>query len=99
MSQIATTVSELKNDPGRLPSQTIPNPRGNVNAVTLRSGKELGASDTEPESEVTAPTEDVSSPLTDAAVMSPPDTATTSRPDAVHTVAKPKSDFPLPFPL
>ncbi|CAM8986294.1 unnamed protein product [Rhodiola kirilowii] len=39
MSQIATTVSELKNDPGRLPSQTIQNPRGNVNAVTLRSGR------------------------------------------------------------
>ncbi|CAM8886846.1 unnamed protein product [Rhodiola kirilowii] len=41
MSQIATTVSELKNDPRRLSSQTIPNPRGNVNAVTLRSGKDL----------------------------------------------------------
>ncbi|CAM8916953.1 unnamed protein product [Rhodiola kirilowii] len=37
MSQIATTVSELKNDPGRLPSQTIPNPRGNVNADALRA--------------------------------------------------------------
>ncbi|CAM8925892.1 unnamed protein product [Rhodiola kirilowii] len=33
MSQIATTVSELKNDPGRLPSQTIQNPRGNVSMM------------------------------------------------------------------
>ncbi|CAM8940692.1 unnamed protein product [Rhodiola kirilowii] len=30
MSQIAQTVSELKRDPGRLPSQTIPNQRGNL---------------------------------------------------------------------
>ncbi|CAM8940842.1 unnamed protein product [Rhodiola kirilowii] len=35
MSQIATTVSELKNDPGRLPSQTIQNPRGNVSIVEV----------------------------------------------------------------
>ncbi|CAM8947598.1 unnamed protein product [Rhodiola kirilowii] len=41
MSQIASVVSELKNDLGRLPSETIPNPKGNVNVVTLRSGKEL----------------------------------------------------------
>ncbi|CAM8929390.1 unnamed protein product [Rhodiola kirilowii] len=32
-------MSALTNEPGRLPSQTIQNPRGNVNAVTLRSGK------------------------------------------------------------
>ncbi|CAM8965594.1 unnamed protein product [Rhodiola kirilowii] len=51
MSQIATTVSELKNDPGRLPSQTIPNPRGNVNAVTLRSGKDLNEATKEPASD------------------------------------------------
>ncbi|CAM8934357.1 unnamed protein product [Rhodiola kirilowii] len=41
MSQLATSISALTNDPGRLPSQTIQNPRGNVNAVTLRSGKKL----------------------------------------------------------
>ncbi|CAM8889823.1 unnamed protein product [Rhodiola kirilowii] len=35
MSQIATTVSELKNDAGRLPSQTIQNPRGNVSMVEV----------------------------------------------------------------
>ncbi|CAM8966206.1 unnamed protein product [Rhodiola kirilowii] len=33
--------SESKKEPGRLPSQTEQNPRGNVSAVTLRSGKKL----------------------------------------------------------
>ncbi|CAM8962665.1 unnamed protein product [Rhodiola kirilowii] len=42
-------MSELKNEPGRLPSQIVQNPRGNVNAVTLRSGKRLVVEPTEPE--------------------------------------------------
>ncbi|CAM8940724.1 unnamed protein product [Rhodiola kirilowii] len=37
MSQLATTVAELKSEPGRLPSQTVQNPQGNVSVVTLRS--------------------------------------------------------------
>ncbi|CAM8928590.1 unnamed protein product [Rhodiola kirilowii] len=41
MSQLATSISALTNEPGRLHSQTIQNPRGNVNAMTLRSGKKL----------------------------------------------------------
>ncbi|CAM8989703.1 unnamed protein product [Rhodiola kirilowii] len=41
MSQLATSMSALINEPGRLPSQTIQNPKGNVNAVTLRSGRKL----------------------------------------------------------
>ncbi|CAM8880511.1 unnamed protein product [Rhodiola kirilowii] len=41
MSQLATSMSALNNEPGKLPSQTIQNPKGNVNAVTLRSGKKL----------------------------------------------------------
>ncbi|CAM8905428.1 unnamed protein product [Rhodiola kirilowii] len=41
MSQLATAVSALINEPGRLPSQTIQNSKENVNAVTLRSGKKL----------------------------------------------------------
>ncbi|CAM8934211.1 unnamed protein product [Rhodiola kirilowii] len=49
MSQLATTMSELKNEPGRLPSQTVQTPRGNVNAVTPRSGKRLVVEPTEPE--------------------------------------------------
>ncbi|CAM8892933.1 unnamed protein product [Rhodiola kirilowii] len=41
MSQLATSMSALINEPGRLPSQTIENPKRNVNAVTLRSGRKL----------------------------------------------------------
>ncbi|CAM8953230.1 unnamed protein product [Rhodiola kirilowii] len=41
VSQIATDVAELKSEPGRLPSQTVKNPRGNVSAVTLRSAGRL----------------------------------------------------------
>ncbi|CAM8937366.1 unnamed protein product [Rhodiola kirilowii] len=41
MSQLVTSISALTNEPGRLPSQTVQDPRGNVNAVTLRSGKKL----------------------------------------------------------
>ncbi|CAM8917233.1 unnamed protein product [Rhodiola kirilowii] len=41
MSQLATAMSALSNEPGRLPSQTIQNPKGNVNAVTLRIGRKL----------------------------------------------------------
>ncbi|RDX73363.1 Retrovirus-related Pol polyprotein, partial [Mucuna pruriens] len=40
--QLANTVSQLQSaGSSNLPSQTIPNPRGNASAVTLRSGKEL----------------------------------------------------------
>ncbi|CAM8908487.1 unnamed protein product [Rhodiola kirilowii] len=41
MSQLATAMSVLTNEPGKLPSQTVQNPKGNVNAVALRSGKKL----------------------------------------------------------
>ncbi|CAM8890240.1 unnamed protein product [Rhodiola kirilowii] len=42
-------MSVLTNEPGRLPSQTIQNPKGNVNAVALRSGKKLVAKPMEQE--------------------------------------------------
>ncbi|CAM8899865.1 unnamed protein product [Rhodiola kirilowii] len=41
MSQLATSMSALTNEPGKLPSQIIQNPKGNVNVVTLRSEKKL----------------------------------------------------------
>ncbi|CAM8959440.1 unnamed protein product [Rhodiola kirilowii] len=41
MSQLIATVSEMKKETGRLPPQTVQNPRGNVSAVALRSGKKL----------------------------------------------------------
>ncbi|CAM8953580.1 unnamed protein product [Rhodiola kirilowii] len=49
MSQLTTSISALTNEPGRLPSQTIQNPKGNVNAVTLRSGRKLIAKPMEQE--------------------------------------------------
>ncbi|CAM8949935.1 unnamed protein product [Rhodiola kirilowii] len=47
MSQLATTVAELKSEPGRLPSQTVQNPRGNVSAVTLRSAGRIAEDNAE----------------------------------------------------
>ncbi|RDX91709.1 hypothetical protein CR513_26264, partial [Mucuna pruriens] len=42
IGQLANTVSQLQSTgSSNLPSQTIPNPIGNSNVVTLRSGKEL----------------------------------------------------------
>ncbi|CAN6725445.1 unnamed protein product [Malus baccata var. baccata] len=45
MGQIAEVVGQIK-DQGKLPSSTIPNPKGgfeSAKAITLRSGKEVGA--------------------------------------------------------
>ncbi|CAM8990232.1 unnamed protein product [Rhodiola kirilowii] len=47
MSQLATSMTTLINEPGRLPSQTVQNPKGNVNDVALRSGKKLVSKPTE----------------------------------------------------
>lgn len=41
MSQLAVTVNELKDEKGKLPSQTVLNPKGNVSTMTLRNGKEI----------------------------------------------------------
>ncbi|RDX84718.1 hypothetical protein CR513_34192, partial [Mucuna pruriens] len=42
IGQLADTVSHLQSTgSSNLPSQTIPNPRGNASAFTLRNGKEL----------------------------------------------------------
>ncbi|RDX84774.1 hypothetical protein CR513_34123, partial [Mucuna pruriens] len=42
IGQLANTMSHLQpTESSNLPSQTIPNPRGNVSALTLRSRKEL----------------------------------------------------------
>ncbi|CAM8949930.1 unnamed protein product [Rhodiola kirilowii] len=41
MEHLTEMVTESRKEPGQLPSQTIQNPRGNVSAVTLRSGKQL----------------------------------------------------------
>ncbi|CAM8890524.1 unnamed protein product [Rhodiola kirilowii] len=49
MSQLATAISALTNEPGRLPSQTVQNPKENVSAVTLRSGRKLAVKPMEQE--------------------------------------------------
>ncbi|CAM8933768.1 unnamed protein product [Rhodiola kirilowii] len=49
MSQLATAISTLTNEPGRLPSQTIQNPKENVSVVTLRSGRNLAVKPMEQE--------------------------------------------------
>ncbi|KAL3510463.1 hypothetical protein ACH5RR_029864 [Cinchona calisaya] len=42
MGQMATSISRLEaQSSGKLPSQTIINPKENVSAITLRSGKEV----------------------------------------------------------
>ncbi|CAM8956557.1 unnamed protein product [Rhodiola kirilowii] len=41
MSNLIATVTEINKETGRLPSQTIQNPRGNVSAVMLWNGKQL----------------------------------------------------------
>ncbi|CAM8997399.1 unnamed protein product [Rhodiola kirilowii] len=41
MSQLANSMTTLNNETCRLPLQTSQNPKGNVNAVTLRSGRKL----------------------------------------------------------
>ncbi|CAM8987220.1 unnamed protein product [Rhodiola kirilowii] len=74
MSNLAQTVSELKRDSGRLPSQTVQNPRGNVSMVEVVDvdaalkesaywvNKMLNTkerdSEDEPNSDYTRPTED-----------------------------------------
>ncbi|CAM8877651.1 unnamed protein product [Rhodiola kirilowii] len=40
MSQLATSMSALTNEPGRLPSQTVQNPKGTVNIVKMSDMKE-----------------------------------------------------------
>jgi hypothetical protein len=42
MGQMATTISQLEaQSSGKLPSQTVVNPRENASAIVLRSGKEV----------------------------------------------------------
>ncbi|CAM8956610.1 unnamed protein product [Rhodiola kirilowii] len=41
MSQMASVVYERREDKGKLPSQTIPNPKSNISAVMLRNGKQV----------------------------------------------------------
>ncbi|KAG8642533.1 hypothetical protein MANES_12G095501v8 [Manihot esculenta] len=54
LSQMATSIGQLQSQ-GKLPSQTETNPRQNVSAITLRSGKELRDTNHEQEKEPKPP--------------------------------------------
>ena len=51
LSALATSVNELKDPKGKLPSQVVPNPKGNLSAMTLRNGKDIGDGTKEDEEE------------------------------------------------
>ncbi|CAM8901949.1 unnamed protein product [Rhodiola kirilowii] len=53
MSQIATTVSRLEDNAGRIPSQTIPNPRENVSMIMIKDEEEMKAEEKEEKNEGT----------------------------------------------
>ncbi|CAM8886623.1 unnamed protein product [Rhodiola kirilowii] len=49
VSQIAKDVYERREDKGKLPSQTIPNPRQNVSVIVIKDGEEMKAEGKEKE--------------------------------------------------
>ncbi|KAG8655769.1 hypothetical protein MANES_04G064966v8 [Manihot esculenta] len=82
LSQMATSIGQLQSQ-GKLPSQTETNPRQNVSAITLRSGKELRDTNHEQEKEPKPPE---ASPSQSAA------------PPAQKTDPKVSFHIPPPFP-
>ncbi|CAM8959670.1 unnamed protein product [Rhodiola kirilowii] len=48
MSQLATSISTLTNEPGRLPSQTVQNPKGNISMIKMSDMKEALEETTQP---------------------------------------------------
>ncbi|CAM8965495.1 unnamed protein product [Rhodiola kirilowii] len=87
MSNLAQDVSELKRDPGRLPSQTVPNPRGNVSMMEVVDvdaalkesaywvNKMLTLDDTEAKSSEEEPSSDSTEPTEDIGPLSPKEDA------------------------
>ncbi|CAM8917309.1 unnamed protein product [Rhodiola kirilowii] len=95
MSNLAQTVSELKRAPGRLPSQTVPNPRGNIKimAVVDKSGAENNKNESELVPIVSEG--DISSTLmseADASITLRSDAPITSTVDATRTDAQSQTD-------
>ncbi|CAM8914073.1 unnamed protein product [Rhodiola kirilowii] len=113
ISQLATSVSALTNEPGRLPSQTIQNPKENVSAATLRSGKKLDVQpmETEEEENPRLPREErmrpkaLDTPVQDASkeekdVAEEEGSAPEEhRPRSEPRPENPKSSATLPFPV
>ncbi|CAM8991852.1 unnamed protein product [Rhodiola kirilowii] len=110
MSQLATIMSALNNEPGRLLSQTVQNPRGNVNVVMLRSGKKLDVEPTEPEEDESprVPEEEQTKPealgtlrpdAPEALMPGPVPAAEEIRPCSVSRTENSKINATLPFPV
>ncbi|CAM8896974.1 unnamed protein product [Rhodiola kirilowii] len=102
MSQLNTTVSDLAANlnAGRLPSQTIQNPKGNVSAVTLRSGR--GASGPSKDENQQEPEDEATEPGTFTQDEPGPDlipSAEASRPDPDPITENSNVQVPLPFPV
>ncbi|CAM8931491.1 unnamed protein product [Rhodiola kirilowii] len=96
ISQMATTVSRLEGNTGRLPSQTIQNPKGNVSAVTLRSARKTAEpAEDEPEDEAAEPSTFIQDETRPDLVPS----AEASRPVQVPIIENSNVQVPLPFPV
>ncbi|CAM8982187.1 unnamed protein product [Rhodiola kirilowii] len=104
MSQLATSMSTLTNEPGRLPTQPIQNPKENVSVVTLRSGRKIDVQPMEMEEErmrpkaLDTPVQDASKEEKDADEEegSAPEE---HRPRLEPRHENPKSSATLPFPV
>ncbi|CAM8944198.1 unnamed protein product [Rhodiola kirilowii] len=63
MFNLVQNVSELKGDSGRLPSQTVPNPRGNINTLAVVDESDAEKAEKEAKTVRIAPTIDISATL------------------------------------
>ncbi|CAN6685995.1 unnamed protein product [Malus baccata var. baccata] len=112
MGQIAEVVGQIR-DQGKLPSSTIPNPKGgfeSAKAITLRSGKEVGASSSSKtghkedemlqmeEEESSQPTAKVEVPLPQVSMAPKPSNLSNKGKNVLNSV--PTNVFPsnAPFP-
>ncbi|CAM8982376.1 unnamed protein product [Rhodiola kirilowii] len=99
MSPLATLISTLTNEPGRRPSQTIQNPKENINAVTLKSGKRSVAEPTEPEEDENPEVPEEERTRPEALGTRRPDIPEGSRLRPEPRTENPKSSTALPFPV
>ncbi|CAM8968579.1 unnamed protein product [Rhodiola kirilowii] len=99
MSLLATSMSALTNEPGRLPSQTIQNPKENINVVTLRSGQRSVAEPTEPEEDENPEVPEEERIRPEALGTRRPDIPEESRPRPEPKIENPKSSTTRPFPV
>ncbi|CAM8999765.1 unnamed protein product [Rhodiola kirilowii] len=99
MSQLTTSMSALTNEPGRLPSQTIQNPKENINVVTLRSGQRSVTEPTEPEEDENPEELEEERTWPETLGTRRPDVPEGSRPRPEPRIENPKSSATLPFPV